>query len=84
MAAAAGRVTSQYLANALSLPESVAITRVSVLSDVPWWIGSSRKSIATLIHPGCDHARKPAASRSGGAVPPVSRQAWLMPLKITA
>jgi hypothetical protein len=54
-----------------------------VLSRVPAAVGSTRNSMATLIHPGCDQARRAAASRRGGAGPPSRRHAWLRPAEIT-
>ncbi len=57
--------------------------RVSVLSNVPARVGARRNSIATLIQPGCDQARRAAASRAGGVSPPSRRQAWLRPAEIT-
>ena len=53
--------------------------RVSVLNRVPAWVGSRRNSIATLIQPGSDQARRAAPSRRGGASSPSRRQAWLRP-----
>jgi hypothetical protein len=57
--------------------------RVSVLSTVPAGVGSRRNSIATLIQPGCDQARRALVSRRGGVNPPSRRHAWLRPAEIT-
>src|SRR5438874_5238895 len=78
-----GRMKNQYIAKARRVPGSGARTRVSVLRSVPSRVGSKRNSIPALIHPGCDQARKAAASSCGGVNPPNRRQAWLSPAEIT-
>jgi hypothetical protein len=79
-----GRMKNQYAANNRRVLGSVAVTRVSVLSRVPAAVGSTRNSMATLIHRGCDQARKAAASRRGACwpaqqAPCLARPIYLLP-----